>query len=64
MPCPSCGSTDGNARWGHEVRGVYDGVLVWFCAACGHYWPREFTGSPGLQRKAEEHAALLRAGNG
>ena len=25
---------------GHEVRGVYDGVLFWSCTACGHAWNR------------------------
>ena len=25
---------------GHEVRGVYDGVLFWSCPDCGHAWPR------------------------
>lgn len=25
---------------GIEVRGVYDGVLIWKCADCNHMWPR------------------------
>lgn len=25
---------------GMEVRGVYDGVLIWYCPDCGHKWPR------------------------
>jgi len=25
---------------GFEVREVYDGVLIWQCPDCGHYWPR------------------------
>lgn len=56
-PCPSCKSTDNNARFSHEVRGVYDGVLYWSCAACGHVWPRDFGPRIGLQRKAEEYVA-------
>ena len=25
---------------GIEVPGEYDGVLIWNCPDCGHYWPR------------------------
>ena len=25
---------------GIEVRGVYDGVLIWKCEDCNHQWPR------------------------
>jgi hypothetical protein len=25
---------------GHEIRGVYDGVLFWSCPDCGKAWPR------------------------
>lgn len=60
-PCPSCGSTDPNARWGHEVHGVYDGILFWSCAACSHVWPRDFGGAIGLTRKSEEYVARLRS---
>ena len=37
--CPSCSAPEG--RWlGHEIRGVYDGVLYWSCLDCGHAWNR------------------------
>lgn len=56
-PCPLCASTDNNARWGHEVPGVYDGILYWHCTACGHVWPRDFGSWVGLQRLADAHVA-------
>lgn len=27
-------------KMGIEVRGVYDGVLIWKCPFCKHMWPR------------------------
>lgn len=60
-PCPSCNSTDGNARWGHEISEIYDGILFWSCAACGHAWSRDFGPRIGLQRKADDHVERLRA---
>lgn len=37
--CPTCGAP--TERWlGHEVRGVYDGVLYWSCLDCGRAWNR------------------------
>lgn len=39
---------------GHEVRGVYDGVLFWSCPDCGQAWPR-FTEDDRLGRQAREH---------
>lgn len=33
-------STHFRREMGHEVRGVYDGVLFWSCPDCGHAWPR------------------------
>ena len=37
--CPKCDAPQ--PRWiGHEVRGVYDGVLYWSCTVCGHAWNR------------------------
>lgn len=27
-------------RFGIEVRGVYDGILIWKCPDCNHMWPR------------------------
>lgn len=56
-PCPSCNSTDNNARWGHQVDGMYDGICYWSCTDCGHIWPRDFGPRIGLQRRADEHVA-------
>ena len=39
--CPLCGGEP----IGHEVQGVYDGVLFWSCQKCGTAWERDgFTG--------------------
>ncbi len=35
--CPRCGC---QGRVGIERRGVYDGILYWQCAGCGHRWHR------------------------
>ena len=35
--CPRCGHTE---QYAIEVRGVYDGTLVWQCRDCSHMWPR------------------------
>jgi hypothetical protein len=59
-PCPSCDSTDPQKRWGHEIPGVYDGILFWSCASCGHVWPRDFGVAVGLTRKSEEYVDLMR----
>lgn len=59
-PCPSCDNQDPTLRWGHEVHGVYDGILFWSCAACSHLWPRDFGAWVGLQRQADEHVEKLR----
>lgn len=45
LTCPECRNNDGNKIAGHEVRGVYDGVLYWQCLECGLAWPREFSES-------------------
>jgi hypothetical protein len=37
--CPIC-HAEPNRWMGHEVRGVYDGVLYWSCLDCGHAWNR------------------------
>lgn len=29
-----------STKLGIEVRGVYDGVLIWKCEKCNHMWPR------------------------
>lgn len=40
--CPFCGKEEGDyfAFTGIEVRGIYDGVLIWECGVCKHRWPR------------------------
>lgn len=42
--CPNCGAKEeGDAFFyftGIEIRGVYDGVLIWECVLCKHRWPR------------------------
>lgn len=38
--CPKCGNSDQSKVHGYEIRGVYDGILFWGCAVCGHKWPR------------------------
>lgn len=40
--CDTCMSS---RRVGHEIQGVFDGVLYWSCEDCGLAVPREF--SPG-----------------
>jgi Zn ribbon nucleic-acid-binding protein len=50
--CPACSHSE---IMGYEQRGVYDGVLVWGCMACGHAWPRFSTEDwPRLHDKAVE----------
>lgn len=53
ITCEVCGV---EADWpdvtGIEVRGVYDGVLIWK-APCGHMWPR-FHASDPLHHRAVE----------
>lgn len=36
---------------GYDIRGVYDGVLIWGCPDCGHLWPR-FPESDRLHTRA------------
>lgn len=38
MKCPKCLVTTGGVC-GHEIPGVYDGVVYWSCN-CGHRWHR------------------------
>jgi hypothetical protein len=47
--CPQCGMTN---PYGIEIRGGYDGVLIWECPACNHMWPR-FTSGPRHKRGLE-----------
>lgn len=46
-PNPKCKNTDQGKILGHDVPGVYDGVLVWQCLVCLNAWPRVF----GMQRR-------------
>ena len=41
LVCPVCHE---NQIIGIELRGQYDGVLVWRCAKCEHQWPRFASG--------------------
>lgn len=61
-PCPNCGETDGGSRMGHQVTGVYDGVLFWSCLACGHAWPRDFGDWDRLNQAARLAVEEARAG--
>lgn len=47
------GETHYSRQIGIEVRGVYDGVLIWQCPDCGHMWPR-FPESDWRYAKAAE----------
>lgn len=38
------GKTHYSRMIGEEVRGVYDGVLIWHCPDCGGMWPRFSSG--------------------
>jgi DNA-directed RNA polymerase subunit M/transcription elongation factor TFIIS len=40
LKCPECGNAEGRSIVGHEVRGVYEGVLFWGCMECGTTWNR------------------------
>jgi ribosomal protein L37AE/L43A len=56
MPtCPKCGSL---MIRGHEIRGVYDGVLFWSCDDCRWHWARDWSGF-GYRRQqiADEYVA-------
>lgn len=53
--CPACGSDlsapgDCSRVIGVEIRGVYDGVLIWHCPDCAHQWHRWPEGHPYRQR--------------
>jgi hypothetical protein len=52
-------------RHGIEVRGVYDGVLVWQCIDCNHMWPRfPKGGSAYLYTKGMEYIESENRRNG
>ena len=42
---------------GHEVSGVYDGILFWSCPDCGLAWPRWTDGAGRLTDAAAGHVA-------
>lgn len=47
-------------KHGIEVRGVYDGVLVWQCPDCAHMWPRFDKGTwLELHTKGVEYIAAI-----
>jgi len=48
--CPKCKDTN---PWIIEVRGVYDGALIWECRACRHRWPRFAENTPLYKRAME-----------
>lgn len=53
LTCPKCGSPD---VAGHEISGLYDGVLYWACLACSHGWPRDFGSARRLSLESKEYA--------
>ena len=54
LTCPHCGNTTPDIA-GHEVRGVYDGVLFWSCDECLRAWSRDWTGFGRRQEIADTH---------
>lgn len=56
------GVTHYSRKIGHEIRGVYDGVLYWSCPDCGEAWQR-FTYGGRLthagERYVEQHNARM-----
>lgn len=57
MNCPSCKS---HRVCGHEVRGVFDGVLYWSCMACGWAWERD--GHQGKRAEVgEQYVAAIQS---
>lgn len=62
LQCPQCQAAAGDLM-GHEVQGVYDGVLYWSCLKCGAIWPRDFGDWDRLNkasaRAVAEHALAL-----
>ena len=51
--CPFCGDPD---YVGHEVLGVYDGVLYWVCTKCNYAWPRFTDKRQRLSQLSKEYA--------
>lgn len=58
MICEGCGNEEDAKFLAHQVQGVYDGVLVWQCLACGHAWPRVFD-IPARDAEARRYADNL-----
>ncbi len=61
ITCPACNDT--SRIVGHEISGVYDGVLFWSCA-CGHAWSRDWSGYGRRQEIADGYVATFLAGSG
>lgn len=49
---------ENHVKIGMEVRGVYDGVLFWWCSNCGEAWHRWPEGSI-LWEKAKPYIASV-----
>lgn len=60
LKCPECESAN---VCGHEVRGVYDGVLFWSCLDCITAWSRDWSGYGNRQEQADMYAAWFNAAN-
>jgi hypothetical protein len=58
-PCPKCHGLD---VLGHEVRGLYDGVLFWQCCRCGWSFPRDFGAARTLQIHSVNYAGAMNRG--
>lgn len=48
---------------GHEVSGVYDGILFWTCPDCNHAWPRFWGADDRRCWAGFAHAANWNAAN-
>jgi hypothetical protein len=58
------GVTHYSRQMGHQITGVYDGVLYWSCPDCGGMWNRWDSTDPmqmSLWDKAEAAMAMERA---
>lgn len=56
--CPHCAAPR-DKHLGHEVQGVYDGVLFWSCTSCGRAWSRDWSDRPRIQQIADEYVRQL-----
>ena len=54
LRCPNCESLDVT---GHEITGLYDGILYWVCVACDYGWPIDFGVAYRLNQSSKEYAA-------